>query len=570
MMPSRGVQLGLRTVKASQFQSRHSSRLFSSSTSRAFVRPSTRPTLVLRSIAEQKRSISWNPTTWWPSNNESTSFTEAHKASNATTSTSTPVTTVDTTVAASPAAQTPSSPPVQPTTSPTNPATSSAVDTSSATSNLTEVNIPDPTPIPLPTEQIGYLKSLGLDYGWGPTSALEWTLEHIHVYSGLPWWGSIVLTSALIRLSFFPLLMRMSDVQARMAHIKPKLDEFNKAMMTAYRSQDQQGLAVAQQNMQNLRLRAGVSFGPMVANVGVNMIFAICALKLMRAMSSLPVPGFLNGGALWFTDLTVADPYYALPLIMAGAFHMTLRLGTEPGMEMYNSGGMRHFMLYGIPGLIFISMSWFSAGLNLWLASSGLVSISLGKLLQRPSFRERYGLMQTPKPGQGAPGQGMMSMFMGDQAEASTGNGKTIDVQPVKRANAGGVEYQAPRVRTSAYNASSAASSNRSASQNSNNKTSNDSRSTTPRVVNEEEVRPVQPPKGMLERYVEWGSDKINDMGKMYQSAGTQGKNFFNKLRGMAPEEKVGSKRNKDYLRMAENYEKQVQRRKEQLKERKR
>lgn len=45
-------------------------------------------------------------------------------------------------------------------------------------SSLNEIT-KDASPIP---EQIGYLKDLGLDYGWGPTSFVQWLIENIHVY----------------------------------------------------------------------------------------------------------------------------------------------------------------------------------------------------------------------------------------------------------------------------------------------------------------------------------------------------------------------------------------------------
>jgi YidC/Oxa1 family membrane protein insertase len=32
-------------------------------------------------------------------------------------------------------------------------------------------------------------------------------------------------------------------------------------------------------------------------------------------MCNLPVESFTTGGALWFTDLTIADPTYILPIL---------------------------------------------------------------------------------------------------------------------------------------------------------------------------------------------------------------------------------------------------------------
>ncbi|KAG8628613.1 hypothetical protein KVT40_004486 [Elsinoe batatas] len=572
MMPSRGAQLGLRAIKTTQYRPIHSTRMFSSSTSRAFLLPSTRPIIAQRSLLEQKRSISWNPTTWWPSNNESKPFSEIHAST--TSSTPTPATTA-------PASSTPSSitqnPAAQSTasqanaTTPIEQATPTATE-SSPLSNLTEVNTPDVSTIPLPVEEIGYLKSLGLEYSYGPTATVEWLLEHIHVYTGLPWWGSIAITAALIRLSFTPLLMKTSDNQARMSHIQPELNKLNKAMMTAYRAQDNNATNLARTEMQNLRLRAGVSFQPMILNLGVNMVFAIASLKLLRAMIALPVPGFLNGGALWFTDLTVADPYYLLPLMMAGTIHGVFRFGADPSMQLQNSPGMRKFMLYGLPSIVFFSMAWFSAALNLWFASAGVVSITVGKLLQNPAFRDRFGLMQPPPPGHNKGGSGMMSMFNQDEADAPK---KTIDVENINKSSIGGVEYQAPRVNSKASATTTAAngasnSGGRRIYKNSAYGTSTASASNAASIAarrsspSEEEVQPApEPEKSLVDRFYNNVTGKLNDFGDAYNNMWTK----FRRFRGqMAPHD--GSSRNKDYLKRAEEYEKRYQKRQEMKKQR--
>ena len=37
----------------------------------------------------------------------------------------------------------------------------------------------------------------------------------------------------------------------------------------------------------------------------------------LRGISSLPVESFKTGGAFWFPDLTIADPYMLLPALSA-------------------------------------------------------------------------------------------------------------------------------------------------------------------------------------------------------------------------------------------------------------
>jgi YidC/Oxa1 family membrane protein insertase len=45
------------------------------------------------------------------------------------------------------------------------------------------------------------------------------------------------------------------------------------------------------------------------------MPFLASSFLAIRKLCKLPVESFFTGGASWFKDLTVADPYMALPVI---------------------------------------------------------------------------------------------------------------------------------------------------------------------------------------------------------------------------------------------------------------
>lgn len=49
-------------------------------------------------------------------------------------------------------------------------------------------------------------------------------------------------------------------------------------------------------------------------------------------MAYLPVPSLQTGGALWFPDLTAADPFYILPLAVTGTMFFILEVG-NPTVE---------------------------------------------------------------------------------------------------------------------------------------------------------------------------------------------------------------------------------------------
>jgi YidC/Oxa1 family membrane protein insertase len=174
-------------------------------------------------------------------------------------------------------------------------------------------------------ERIGYLKSLGLEYGWGPTAGMEWILEHIHVYAGTPWWVSIALTALAVRVVMFKPFMGAADNGARMQAVKPITDPLNKEMLATRIRGDEPRVLQLRAEIQTINRRAGIKI--LKGFVPLLQIFpGYGTFVLLRAMGKVPVPGLETGGILWFHNLTIADPYFILPATTALALHWVLRV----------------------------------------------------------------------------------------------------------------------------------------------------------------------------------------------------------------------------------------------------
>jgi len=52
----------------------------------------------------------------------------------------------------------------------------------------------------------------------------------------------------------------------------------------------------------------------------------ISVYKGVSEMAALPVASMQSGGLLWFSDLTVYDPYFALPLVTAATMFITIEV----------------------------------------------------------------------------------------------------------------------------------------------------------------------------------------------------------------------------------------------------
>jgi len=48
--------------------------------------------------------------------------------------------------------------------------------------------------------------------------------------------------------------------------------------------------------------------------------------KGVNEMAALPVGSMQSGGLFWFSDLTIPDPYYVLPLMTAATLLITVEV----------------------------------------------------------------------------------------------------------------------------------------------------------------------------------------------------------------------------------------------------
>ena len=179
---------------------------------------------------------------------------------------------------------------------------------------------------PQVSEHIGYLKELGLDYGWGPTAMIEWLLEHVYIYTGFPWWGSIVFTAIAVRLSLLKFYIDAADTSARMQALKPAMTPVMKRITQARMDGDRRELIKANQERFEMFKNAGIRFYK-VAIPLVQVPLGFGTFRLLRGMSHLPVPGFDQGGYLWFKDLTLPDPFGVLPVVTSAMYFLAFKVG---------------------------------------------------------------------------------------------------------------------------------------------------------------------------------------------------------------------------------------------------
>ncbi|KAF8250639.1 hypothetical protein K440DRAFT_639149 [Wilcoxina mikolae CBS 423.85] len=274
---------------------------------------------------------------------------------------------------------------------------------------------------------MGYLHSLGIDFGWGTSTMIQTLLESIHVYGGLPWWGAIMASVLLVRTIQFPFYCKMSSNTARMKEANPLLAPITKQLQAAQKRSDTAEMLRQRQEMQNMLKIAGVDRRWLLFPITQIPIF-YGFYKTLREMSELKVPALTTDGLGWFTDLSVADPTYILPAAASALVGLQIYFGGESGATSM-AKSVKTALTLGLPVITFTVASGWPAALAFYLLTSTTFGVLQTALLKNEKFREAYGLYPMTEAGS----QNPLPIKGGINALNIASPGKTIDVTPKKK-----------------------------------------------------------------------------------------------------------------------------------------
>lgn len=238
---------------------------------------------------------------------------------------------------------------------------------------------------------------------WAPTRALQWIIENVHEVTGLPWWGSIMLTTLGIRTATLPIMLmqiknthRLSaarpEVEALVEHLKEEQARGNPNAMSEYQTR----VAAVWAKHKANPLKS-------VATLLVQMPLFIGFFSALRGMAAAKVPSLTEGGMWWFTDLTVPDATYALPILASLTFLLTVEVGAADGMEGQPDkmkSKMKNIMR--VVALIIVPFSGnMPASVFMYWTASNAFSLLQTSVLKIPGVKQALGL---PKTAPGSPG----------------------------------------------------------------------------------------------------------------------------------------------------------------------
>ena len=197
------------------------------------------------------------------------------------------------------------------------------------------------------------------DYGWLTIIAkpIFWLLTKIHSVV-LNWGWSIILLTVFIKLLFFPLsaasyksMARMKEVQPRLALMKEQFkgepQKLNQAMMEMYRKE---------------KINPMGGCLPVVIQIPV-FISLYWVLLASVEMRGAPWLG-------WIHDLSIPDPFYILPVVMAVSMFVQTKLNPKPPDPVQAK------VMAIMPIAFSVMFFFFPAGLVLYWVVNNVLSIA--------------------------------------------------------------------------------------------------------------------------------------------------------------------------------------------------
>nr|VZI38909.1 unnamed protein product [Spirometra erinaceieuropaei] len=237
--------------------------------------------------------------------------------------------------------------------------------------------------------------SLGLNSYW-PSGWYQALLETLHVNLGFPWWLAIASTTLVIRLCLFPLIIDQRRKLASYTNAMPKIMVLQDRMTKARIASDYIEMMRISQQMQELMKTEDINPLRSMRLMVVQVPIFLSVFTGLRAMASLPVASMQTGGLAWFTDLTLCDPFYLLPLYSMTSIFLMFEFGADvssqnmtPTIKMI----MRAFPVVGF----FMIMHMPSAVVWYW-SISNTISIAQALILRYKPVRTYFKFPEVVPP----------------------------------------------------------------------------------------------------------------------------------------------------------------------------
>jgi YidC/Oxa1 family membrane protein insertase len=196
-------------------------------------------------------------------------------------------------------------------------------------------------------------------------------LLYFHSALGAPWWLSIALLTVVIRTLLFPLTVKQVKSMRAMQDLKPEMDRIRAQYRDNRQKQQEETMKLYQERKVNPLGGCLPILVQMPIFIGIFYVIRQFGGYSLGGRTLPPeYPSFREGGILWFQNLSIADPYYILPVVSA----LTMLAATE--ITAKNIDPQQRWLMRLLPIGITVFLFNFPAGLFVYWITSNLVTLT--------------------------------------------------------------------------------------------------------------------------------------------------------------------------------------------------
>ena len=220
--------------------------------------------------------------------------------------------------------------------------------------------------------------------------------------TGFGFAGSILAVTCTIRAFILPIAVRGQRASSRMAHLQPELAAI-KQRYEALGTPSQAEQKAFGENMKALFARYEITpFAALVTPLVQAPLFIGMFFGMKRIPDIFP-DACANGGLWWFTDLTVPDPTYILPLACGLSFIATIESGKDQMIDSNPQHGPVIVNAFRAMALVMVPvMTTFPAAMLCYWVPNNFITMTQSIVLRNEMVKQQFGIWDRPKP---TPGQ---------------------------------------------------------------------------------------------------------------------------------------------------------------------
>ncbi|CAL8466931.1 g6467 [Coccomyxa elongata] len=249
--------------------------------------------------------------------------------------------------------------------------------------------------------QLGELDALtaAAEDSWILSRLFQQLLAFVHNSTETPWWLTIMYTTIGARLLTLPLIVKQQRNTANMTMARPEMMKLKDWYTEETARGNPKATMEYQQRLANLWQKYDCNpFKSMLGLFAQAPLF-IGFFSALRSLSAAKVPSMTEGGMSWFTDLTLADPYYALPIMSSAVFLLTVELGAADGMQGQDEALLRRMKnIFRAMGVAMVPLTAsFPQGVFIYWVTSNVFSLGQAMLFKIPAVRTALKLPDMAK-----------------------------------------------------------------------------------------------------------------------------------------------------------------------------